>query len=64
MTAILRNLIHDEKGQGLAEYGLILALVALAVTAALGLLGGGLNNIFTYVNGKLNDAMAQTTPTS
>ncbi len=31
---------HGEAGQGLAEYALILALVALVCVAALGTLGG------------------------
>lgn len=34
-----RRLARDESGQGLAEYALILALVALVCIAALGLLG-------------------------
>ena len=33
---------RDEEGQGLAEYGLILALVAVVAIAALGLLGDGI----------------------
>jgi pilus assembly protein Flp/PilA len=33
---------RDEEGQGLAEYGLILALVAVAAIAALGFLGDGI----------------------
>jgi pilus assembly protein Flp/PilA len=37
----------DEEGQGLAEYGLILALIAVVCIAALTLLGG---NIATQLN--------------
>jgi pilus assembly protein Flp/PilA len=37
-----------EEGQGLAEYGLILALIAVVCIAALTLLGG---NISTTLNG-------------
>ncbi len=36
---LMRNFIKDEGGQGLAEYALILALVALVVIAALTTLG-------------------------
>jgi pilus assembly protein Flp/PilA len=40
---------RDEEGQGLAEYGLILALIAIVCIAALTLLGGNiaaaLNNV-------------------
>jgi Flp pilus assembly pilin Flp len=36
-------------GQGLVEYGLILVLVALAVIAALGLFGGSLAAVYTFI---------------
>src|SRR5690606_2286363 len=35
---------RDEEGQGLAEYGLILALIAVVAIAALQLLGGNISN--------------------
>lgn len=41
--------LEREEGQGLVEYGLIIALVALAVTATLILLGGALNSLFVSV---------------
>ena len=41
----LMNLWKEEEGQGLAEYGLILALVALAVIIALGLLGDEIDTL-------------------
>lgn len=44
MLKILMGLWTDESGQGMAEYGLILALVA--VVAIVG---------FTYLGGKIND---------
>lgn len=50
---VLKRLFTEEKGQGLAEYGLIMALVALAVVAALGTMGGNLNTIFGGINAKL-----------
>ncbi|MBI1293632.1 Flp family type IVb pilin [bacterium] len=39
----------DEEGQGMAEYGLILALVSIAVLVTLGLLGTQLNTKFQEV---------------
>jgi len=44
VTAALRSVWErgDESGQGLAEYALILALIALACIAALGGLGGAI----------------------
>ena len=41
--------LKREEGQGLVEYGLIIALVALAVTATLILLGGALDDLFVSV---------------
>lgn len=39
----------DEEGQGMAEYGLILALVSIAVLVTLGLLGTQLDAKFQEV---------------
>ena len=38
---MLQRFLGGESGQGVAEYGLILALAAVAAAAALGLLGAG-----------------------
>jgi pilus assembly protein Flp/PilA len=49
MTFVLKSLgqLHrDEAGQGLVEYLLILALVAFAATAGMGVLASGLNSAF------------------
>jgi pilus assembly protein Flp/PilA len=40
---------HDEAGQGLVEYLLILALVAFAATAGMGQLASGLNSAFSAI---------------
>lgn len=40
----------DEEGQGLAEYGLILALIAVVCIGALTLLGGGINTALGTIN--------------
>ena len=39
-----------EKGQGLVEYALILALIAIVVVAALALLGTKVNNKYNQLN--------------
>ena len=44
---------RDEEGQGLAEYGLILALVAVVCIGALSGLAGGINGTLGSVTGKL-----------
>ncbi|MGI6093513.1 MAG: Flp family type IVb pilin [Negativicutes bacterium] len=42
--------VRNEKGQGMVEYGLILALVAVAVVGVLGAMGDQLNTMFTTVS--------------
>jgi Flp pilus assembly pilin Flp len=39
----------DESGQTMAEYGVVLAIVTLAVVASLTLLGGNIGNALTGV---------------
>lgn len=53
---MMMNLLKGESGQGMAEYGLILALIAVVCVAALTALGGGLRDKFTAVNGSLTPA--------
>lgn len=48
MTELIKRLWTEETGQGMAEYGLILALVAVLVIGALTALSGG-------IKGKLNE---------
>jgi len=43
------SVLESEEGQGMAEYGLILVLIALAVIVTLGLLGGQLDTTFNDV---------------
>ena len=49
----IKSIIADESGQGLAEYGLILGLVAVVCIAAVSLLStnikGVLNNVGTSI---------------
>jgi pilus assembly protein Flp/PilA len=43
--------VREEKGQTMAEYGLILALVAVVVITAITLLGGNISAFFTDLAG-------------
>ncbi len=43
MLKKLSAMMKDDKGQALAEYGLILALIAVICVVALQTLGGGVN---------------------
>ena len=47
------NLWKNEEGQGMVEYGLIIALVAVVVIVGLTLLGGKANNLFGNISNKL-----------
>jgi pilus assembly protein Flp/PilA len=57
MKSILKSLasLHrDESGQGLVEYVLIIALVALAATAGMNTLATKINAAFSNVSARLS----------
>jgi pilus assembly protein Flp/PilA len=45
----LARVFDDEEGQGLTEYALILALIAIIAIAALTLLGGKVSDVLSTV---------------
>ena len=49
----MKRFFLNEEGQGMVEYGLIIALVAVVVIAAIALLGNGVKNTFTNVSNSL-----------
>ena len=53
LVATLRQLTNREEGAGLAEYGLLLALIAVACVVALGDLGTALSDTLDSVAGSL-----------
>ena len=56
MLALLKRLFYEEDGQGMVEYGLIIALVAVVLIGALMALRGGLSDIFGKVTDTLGTA--------
>jgi pilus assembly protein Flp/PilA len=44
----------DDSGQDLAEYALLVALIALVVIGAVTLLGTNISTVFNTIAGKLN----------
>ena len=50
LTSHLSRLQHDEAGQGLVEYLLILALVAFGAVAGMDSLATGLNSAFQQIS--------------
>jgi len=55
MLKKIKNLAKNESGQGMVEYGLIIALVAVVAILGLSALGGGLDGIFNDVTDSLNN---------
>jgi pilus assembly protein Flp/PilA len=53
---MLQKFFKDESGATAIEYGLIAALIAVALIAVLGALGGALNDIFQKVADALSSA--------
>ncbi len=51
---MLRSFFAKEEGQGLVEYALILALIAIVVIGVLTLLGEGVNEKLSTVNSALD----------
>jgi pilus assembly protein Flp/PilA len=49
----MMRFFRDERGQGLTEYALIIALVAIVAVAALTLLGGQIDAIFGSITTQL-----------
>ena len=53
MKNLVNAFLNEESGQGLVEYGLILALIALVVIAILKTVGNKLNNTFNSIQNAL-----------
>ncbi len=51
---VLTRFVEDESGATAIEYGLIAALIAVAIIAAATSLGGGLSSLFNRIANKLN----------
>jgi len=49
LSALINSFRRDDEGQGLAEYALILALIAIVAIVALLFLGGAISNILSTV---------------
>ncbi len=56
MRAVLGGLIADESGQGLVEYAIIVALVAVGLIAILVVIRNSVGNVFNTSRNELDDA--------
>ncbi|HWE59311.1 MAG TPA: Flp family type IVb pilin [Solirubrobacteraceae bacterium] len=50
----IARMIEEDEGQGLTEYALILALIAIVAIVALNFLGGKVTNALSTVGNSLN----------
>ena len=53
---IFARFAQDESGATAIEYGLIAALIAVAIIAAATALGGNLSNLFNRISTRLNNS--------
>ena len=53
MMNLFSRLVREEEGQGMVEYGLIIALIALVVIVALTGIGDKLKTVFTNISIKM-----------
>ena len=56
MLELVKRLVCEEEGQGLAEYALILVLIAIVVIGVLELLGGQISDVFQQITTGLGGA--------
>ncbi len=62
MLSMVKRLWSEERGQGMTEYGLILALLVIGVIAVMATLGPKIAQKFTDVQTELDKAPTPTTP--
>lgn len=56
MLKTLKRLVKEEKGQGMAEYALILVAIAIVCIVGFKALGNGINSKVEEVNTKLGSS--------
>ncbi|TIT02634.1 MAG: Flp family type IVb pilin [Mesorhizobium sp.] len=56
MANLIARFVKDESGATAIEYGLIAALIALAIMVGAGALGNSINQKFKDISSTLNDA--------
>ena len=62
MQAVLHAFWSDESGQGLVEYALIIALIAVGLIAILLVLRNSIGNVFNNAAAQLNNAPSTAYP--
>ncbi len=62
INSVVRRLWKDTSGQGLVEYALIIALVAVGLIAILIVLRNSIGNVFNNASTQLNNAPTNPYP--
>ncbi len=62
MNPLFMKFIRDEKGQTMVEYGLLIALISIAVIAVLVLLGPRIAGFFESVDNQLASSTPPVAP--
>ena len=62
MSKIFARFRKDESGATAIEYGLIAALISVAIIAGASTLGNSLNGAFSSIATKMNNAANKTAP--
>lgn len=63
MLKVIGRLIREDDGQGMVEYGLIIALIAIVVIAALTAVGEQIEDVFDYIKDKITTPAASGSST-
>lgn len=53
LNEVVRNLWHEEHGQDIAEYAVMLAVILVIVVGTIRLIGSNANNVFSNVASSL-----------
>jgi pilus assembly protein Flp/PilA len=62
MSKLIARFVKDESGATAIEYGLIAALIAMAIIAGAGLIGGELDEKFRSIAGSLEAVPTTAAP--
>ena len=62
MNAFISRLIREDAGQDLVEYGLLAAIVSIAATATLLIVGPEIRELYSVVASKVKSATSATVP--
>lgn len=55
MIATIRQLLFEDRGQDVAEYAVMLAVILVIVIGTVRLIGGNANNVFSQVQSQMSN---------